>query len=427
MKVLIIGSGGREHAFAHAIRQCDKLSALYAAPGNAGIFELAQQAPIDTGDHGAVVDFCEAEGIDLVVVGPEAPLVDGLADNLRSAGINVLGPSKAAAELEGSKAFVKQLAFDNGVPTAASQTHDALAPALAALDAFALPVVVKADGLAAGKGVIIAQTRNEAEAAVRACFDGAFGAAGSRVVIEEFLTGEEISCFALCDGTTYRWLGSAQDHKRVGEGDTGPNTGGMGAYTPAPCLTPALETKVRAEIIEPSLQAMVDAGTPFQGILFAGIMLTPSGPQLLEYNVRFGDPEAQVILPLLGAQALDLFHAAATGQLAALAEDIALGDGQHALTVVMATQGYPGAYEKGSTITLPDTSARDVIIYHAGTQHADDGGLRAVGGRVLTVTGLGASLTEARDRAYAAVDSIQWSEGFFRRDIGWRALTPSTD
>lgn len=427
MKVLIIGSGGREHAFAHAIRQSDKLSALYAAPGNAGIFELAQQAPIDTGDHGAVAGFCGAEGIDLVVVGPEAPLVDGLADSLRSAGISVLGPSKAAAELEGSKAFVKQLAFDNGVPTAASQTQDALAPALDALDAFALPVVIKADGLAAGKGVIIAQTRNEAEAAVRACFDGAFGAAGSRVVIEEFLTGEEISCFALCDGTTYRWLGSAQDHKRVGEGDTGPNTGGMGAYTPAPCLTPALEAQVRAEIIEPSLQAMAEAGTPFQGILFAGIMLTPSGPQLLEYNVRFGDPEAQVILPLLGAQALDLFHAAATGQLAALAEDIALSDGQHALTVVMATQGYPGAYEKGSTITLPDTSARDVIIFHAGTQHAADGGLRAVGGRVLTVTGLGASLTEARDRAYAAVDSIQWSEGFFRRDIGWRALTPSTD
>lgn len=427
MKVLIIGSGGREHAFAHAIRQSDKLSALYAAPGNAGIFELAQQAPIDTGDHGEVAGFCGAEGIDLVVVGPEAPLVDGLADSLRSAGISVLGPSKAAAELEGSKAFVKQLAFDNGVPTAASQTQDALAPALDALDAFALPVVIKADGLAAGKGVIIAQTRNEAEAAVRACFDGAFGAAGSRVVIEEFLTGEEISCFALCDGTTYRWLGSAQDHKRVGEGDTGPNTGGMGAYTPAPCLTPALEAQVRAEIIEPSLQAMAEAGTPFQGILFAGIMLTPSGPQLLEYNVRFGDPEAQVILPLLGAQALDLFHAAATGQLAALAEDIALGDGKHALTVVMATQGYPGAYEKGSTITLPDTSARDVIIFHAGTQHAADGGLRAVGGRVLTVTGLGASLTEARDRAYAAVDSIQWSEGFFRRDIGWRALTPSTD
>lgn len=425
MRVLIIGSGGREHAFAHAIRQSDRLSALFVAPGNAGILQIADSAPVDVADHSAVGHFCEAERINLVIVGPEAPLVDGLADSLRARGVAVLGPSQAAAELEGSKAFVKQLAFANDVPTADSQTHDQVGTALTALDAFALPVVVKADGLAAGKGVIIAETKAQAEDAVRACFDGAFGAAGSRVVIEEFLSGEEISCFALCDGTDYRWLGSAQDHKRVGEGDTGPNTGGMGAYTPAPCLTPTLEAQVRRDIIEPSLRAMVNAGTPFQGILFAGIMLTQSGPKLLEYNVRFGDPEAQVILPRLGARALDLFHAAATGGLGALDADVVLDD-RHALTVVMATTGYPGSYAKGSEITLPAETDPQVIIFHAGTQHSDNR-LLANGGRVLTVTGLGTSLIEARDRAYQAVDSIQWSEGFFRRDIGWRALTPNTD
>ena len=425
MRVLIIGSGGREHAFAHAIRQSDRLSALFVAPGNAGILQLADSAPVDVADHGAVAQFCADERIDLVVVGPEAPLVDGLADSLRAKDIAVLGPSKAAAELEGSKAFVKQLAFANGVPTADSQTHDQVDAALAALNDFPVPVVIKADGLAAGKGVIIAETKAQAEDAVRACFDGAFGAAGSRVVIEEFLTGEEISCFALCDGTDYRWLGSAQDHKRVGEGDTGPNTGGMGAYTPAPCLTDALEAQVRQDIIEPSLRAMADAGTPFQGILFAGIMLTQSGPKLLEYNVRFGDPEAQVILPRLGERALDLFHAAATGGLGKLDAEVVLDD-RHALTVVMATKGYPGSYPKGSEITLPKDSDPQVIIFHAGTQQSDDR-LLASGGRVLTVTGLGSSLIEARDRAYEAVSSIQWSEGFFRRDIGWRALSPNLD
>ena len=427
MKILIIGGGGREHALAWSISASPLCDELIIAPGNPGIAKLGRCVDIPAEDTDRLARLAGDEGVDLVIVGPEVPLVAGLVDRLVEAGIPAFGPRADAAQLEGSKAFARDFCDRHAIPQPRWQKFQNIEQAKAFAADLNGYCVIKADGLAAGKGVIIAQTRNEAEAAVRACFDGAFGAAGSLVVIEEFLTGEEISCFALCDGTTYRWLGSAQDHKRVGEGDTGPNTGGMGAYTPAPCLTPALETQVRAEIIEPSLQAMVDAGTPFQGILFAGIMLTPSGPQLLEYNVRFGDPEAQVILPLLGAQALDLFHAAATGQLAALAEDIALGDGQHALTVVMATQGYPGAYEKGSTITLPDTSARDVIIYHAGTQHADDGGLRAVGGRVLTVTGLGASLTEARDRAYAAVDSIQWSEGFFRRDIGWRALTPSTD
>lgn len=425
MRVLIIGSGGREHAFAHALRQSPRLTALYAAPGNAGILDQAQAAPVDPADHEALASFCEGEAIDLVIVGPEAPLVAGLADDLRARGIAVLGPSKAAAALEGSKAFVKDLAFENGVPTAASESHTIMQDALDALARFNLPVVVKADGLAAGKGVIIAQTRTEAEDAVRACFDGAFGAAGSRVVIEAFLQGEEVSCFALCDGTEYRWLGSAQDHKRVDEGDNGPNTGGMGAYTPAPCLTPDLEAQVRHSIIEPSLQAMVDAGTPFQGILFAGIMLTQSGPQLLEYNVRFGDPEAQVILPRLGERALDLFYAAATGGLRDVEATVTL-DKQHALTVVMATKGYPGDYETGSEITLPETPEASVIIFHAGTRREGQR-LLANGGRVLTVTGQGDSLSQARDRAYAVVDSIHWPEGFVRRDIGWRALPADRD
>ena len=427
MRVLIIGSGGREHAFAHAMRQSPNLSALFVAPGNAGILEIAERAAVQVTDHGAVADFCAQQQIDLVIVGPEAPLVDGLADSLRAQGIAVLGPSKAAAALEGSKAFVKTLAFANNIPTAASQTHDKAETALAALADFDLPMVVKADGLAAGKGVIIAETLEQAQDAVRACFEGVFGTAGSRVVIEEFLHGEEISCFALCDGTEYRWLGSAQDHKRVGEGDTGPNTGGMGAYTPAPCLTAALETQVRTDIIEPSLKAMVEAGTPFQGILFAGIMLTPAGPKLLEYNVRFGDPEAQVILPRLGERALDLFFAAATGSLDELDAEVALDD-RHALTIVMATQGYPGSYPKGSEITLPPDTSTDpnVIVFHAGTQR-EGKRLLASGGRVLTVTGLGRSLIEARDRAYGAVNAIQWPEGFFRRDIGWRALSPNKD
>jgi len=426
MKVLIIGSGGREHAFAHALRQSQSLTELYAAPGNAGILEQARAAAIDPADHDAVAAFCARVGIDLVIVGPEAPLVAGLADDLRAAGVNVLGPSGAAAELEGSKAFVKQLAFDNDIPTAASETHSTAHAALNALDRFELPLVVKADGLAAGKGVIIAQSRAEAEAAIHACFDGVFGDAGSRVVIEAFLTGEEISCFALCDGTEYRWLGSAQDHKRVGEGDTGPNTGGMGAYTPAPCLTPALEAEVRRSIIEPTLHAMAKAGTPFQGILFAGIMLTATGPQLLEYNVRFGDPEAQVILPRLGKGALDLFHAAATGRLAEVDASIRMDD-RHALTVVMATEGYPGSYAKGSALRLPEAPNGDhVIIFHAGTKREGQD-LLAHGGRVLSVTGMGDSLREAQERAYATVNSIHWPEGFFRRDIGWRALPADPD
>ena len=432
MKVLILGSGGREHALAHAIAASPKLTELYIAPGNAWTQALAQNLPLALNDHAAIGACCREHGIDLVVVGPEAPLVAGLADDLRGQGIAVVGPSAAAAQLEGSKAFVKRLAEDNGIPTAASVTCDNAQDALSALAGFDLPVVIKADGLAAGKGVIIAQTRPEAEDAVRACFAGSFGGAGSRVVVEEFLTGEEISCFALCHGLDYRWLGSAQDHKRVGEGDTGPNTGGMGAYTPAPCLTPALEAQVRSEIIEPTLAAMVAAGTPFAGILFAGIMLTASGPRLLEYNVRFGDPEAQAILPVLGHDALALFDAAAQGRVAELPKTLALTR-QHALTVVMAAEGYPGDYQRGSVIGLPAAPAAGLqeqaqepaktIIFHAGTRQDGDT-LRADGGRVLAVTGLGSSLQAARERAYRAVTAIHWPEGFYRRDIGWRAFAP---
>ena len=428
MKVLILGSGGREHALAHAIAASPQLTELFIAPGNAGTQALAQNLPLALNDHAAIGECCREQEIDLVVVGPEAPLVAGLADDLRGQGVAVVGPSAAAAQLEGSKAFVKRLAEDNGIPTAASVTCDNAEDALSALTGFDLPVVIKADGLAAGKGVIIAQTRPEAEDAVRACFEGSFGAAGSRVVVEEFLTGEEISCFALCHGLDYRWLGSAQDHKRVGEGDTGPNTGGMGAYTPAPCLTPALEAQVRSAIIEPTLAAMVAAGTPFTGILFAGIMLTASGPQLLEYNVRFGDPEAQAILPVLGHDALALFDAAAQGRIVELPETLAPAR-QHALTVVMAAKGYPGDYVRGSTIGLsgaPEAQAQEpaqTIIFHAGTQQ-DGETLRADGGRVLAVTGLGSSLQAARERAYKAVTAVHWPEGFYRRDIGWRAFAP---
>lgn len=432
MKVLILGCGGREHALAHAMAASPRLTELFIAPGNAGTQALAQNLPLALDDHGGIGECCRELGIDLVVVGPEAPLVAGLVDDLRGQGIAVVGPSAAAAQLEGSKAFVKRLADENGIPTAASVTCDNAPDALSALAGFDLPVVIKADGLAAGKGVIIAQTRTEAEDAVRACFEGSFGAAGSRVVVEEFLTGEEISCFALCHGLDYRWLGSAQDHKRVGEGDTGPNTGGMGAYTPAPCLTLALEVQVRSEIIEPTLAGMVAAGTPFTGILFAGIMLTATGPQLLEYNVRFGDPEAQAILPVLGHDVLELFEAAAQGQIATLPETLAPAR-QHALTVVMAAKGYPGGYQRGSAIGLPAVPAVGLheqtqepvktIIFHAGTRQ-DGETLRADGGRVLAVTGLGSSLQAARERAYRAVTAIDWPEGFYRRDIGWRAFAP---
>lgn len=430
MKVLILGSGGREHALAHAIAASPQLTGLFVAPGNAGTQALAQNLPLALDDHQAVVDCCREREIDLVVVGPEAPLVAGLADDLRGQGIAVVGPSAAAAQLEGSKAFVKRLAEVNGIPTAASVTCDTARDALSALADFDLPVVIKADGLAAGKGVIIAQTRSEAEDAISACFAGSFGAAGSRVLVEEFLTGEEISCFALCHGLDYRWLGSAQDHKRVGEGDTGPNTGGMGAYTPAPCLTPVLEERIRVEIIEPTLAGMVAEGTPFTGILFAGIMLTRNGPQLLEYNVRFGDPEAQVILPVLGHDALVLFHAAGRGQIAGLPETLPPAR-QHALTVVLAAEGYPGSYRRGSAIGMPEALVEGLqeqtqtIVFHAGTRQ-DGETLRADGGRVLAVTGLGSTLQAAQERAYRAVTAIDWPEGFYRRDIGWRALSPIT-
>ncbi|MBX9796880.1 phosphoribosylamine--glycine ligase [Sphingomonas sp.] len=416
MNVLLIGGGGREHALAWKLAQSPLLATLYAAPGNPGIAHHALCVALDPADHDAVIAFCAAHDIGLVVVGPEAPLVAGLADALRAAGTPVFGPSAAAARLEGSKGFTKQLCAREAIPTAAFVNAATLDAALAALDRFGLPVVVKADGLAAGKGVTIAATRAEAEAALAAIFADAGGSA----VIEAFLTGPEASLFILTDGSTIVPLGSAQDHKRVGDGDTGPNTGGMGAYSPARVLTPALEAAAIDTIVAPTLRAMAAAGTPFSGILYAGLMLTDQGPQLIEYNVRFGDPECQVLMPRLQSDLLALMLAAATGQLAAAPPPVFADE--TALTVVLAAAGYPGTPATGGEITgVAAAEATGAIVFHAGTR-AEGDALVASGGRVLAVTALGASTAEAQRRAYAAIDRIALPGGFCRRDIGWRDI-----
>ena len=420
MNILILGSGGREHALAWAVKQNPKCDRLIVAPGNAGIAMLAEVAAIDPCDAAAVLACVEENAIDFVIVGPEAPLAAGVADALRAAGVPTFGPSAEAARLEASKAFTKEICDACGAPTAAWARFAALEPALDYVRAQGAPIVVKADGLAAGKGVIVAMTLAEAEAGLREIFGGAFGAAGTEVVIEEFMAGEEASFFVLCDGVNVLPFGTAQDHKRVGEGDTGPNTGGMGAYSPAPVLTQAIQQQVLDEIVKPTVAEMAARGTPFQGVLYAGLMIDQGRARLVEYNVRFGDPECQVLMMRLGAQALDLMQACAAGRLdqmtATWADD-------HALTVVMAAQGYPGAYEKGSVIkgldTLPETSQQ--MVFHAGTAGAE-GQIVATGGRVLNVTARGATLAEARTRAYEMVDAIDWPQGFCRRDIGWRAL-----
>ncbi|GAB5508092.1 MAG: phosphoribosylamine--glycine ligase [Rhizobiaceae bacterium] len=419
MNVLLIGAGGREHALAWKLAQSPQLGKLYAAPGNPGIAKHAKCIALDVADHGAVVDFCRKYEIGLVIVGPEAPLVAGIADALAAAGINVFGPSAEAAQLEGSKGFTKELCDRNSIPTAAWQRFNNAPKAKAYLRQVGAPIVIKADGLAAGKGVTVAETLEEAFAAVDDCFEGAFGDAGAEVVIEEKLIGEEASCFFICDGTTALPFGTAQDHKAVGEGDTGPNTGGMGAYSPAPVMTPDMSDRVLREIVEPSLRGMAEMGAPFTGVLFAGLMITEQGPKLIEYNVRFGDPECQVLMMRLDADLLSLLAAAAEGRL----PDVSAGwREQAALTVVMAAKGYPGTPEKGSEIRdLQAASASRVEIFHAGTAQEGDR-LIAAGGRVLNVTALGASVTEARDAAYAAVDKIDWPGGFCRRDIGWRAV-----
>ena len=393
---------------------------FFAAPGNPGINEHAVLVDIDIADHRAVVDFCRRNSVGLVVIGPEAPLVDGLADNLRTLGFCVFGPNRVPAQLEGSKGFTKDLCARHGIPTARyARASDRLA-AEAALGDFALPVVIKADGLAAGKGVVIAETAEEADAAIRDMFDGGFGAAGGSVVIEEFLAGEEASFFAITDGVTIVSFGSAQDHKRVGDGDTGPNTGGMGAYSPASILTPELEARAMDEIVRPTVDALAAQGTPYSGILYAGLMLTPEGPKLIEYNARFGDPECQVLMMRLESDLLELLHATAKGRLAE-AEPPRMRDGA-ALAVVLAANGYPSTPDKGGEIGgIEAAEAKGAKVFHAGTA-LHDGKLVANAGRVLNVTALGGTVAQARERAYAAVDAIAFPSGFCRRDIGWREL-----
>ncbi len=396
------------------------LGKFYAAPGNPGIAQHAELVTLDITDHGEVILFCGEHDIDLVVVGPEAPLVDGLAESLRTADIFVFGPDKAAAQLEGSKGFTKDLCARANIPTAGYVRTTSAADALKALDGFSIPVVIKADGLAAGKGVIIAETREQAEAAITDMFDGSFGEAGAEVVIEEFLTGEEASFFAITDGENVVPFGSAQDHKRVGEGDVGPNTGGMGAYSPAPVLTPALQQQVMEQIIQPTVDTLAAEGTPYSGVLFAGLMLTDTGPQLIEYNARFGDPECQVLMMRLESDLAKLMMATAKGDLAQTSAPAFAPE--TALTVVMAAKGYPSTPEKGGKIqNLARAEREDAKIFHAGTAEVD-GALVANGGRVLNVTALGANATEAQARAYAAVDQIDFESGFCRRDIGWREV-----
>ncbi len=411
----MIGSGGREHALAWKLAQSPLCDTLYAAPGNPGIGEEAELVDLNSADHNAVTDFCAGHDIGLVVVGPEGPLVDGLADSLREAGVPLFGPSAAAAQLEGSKGFTKALCARANIPTAAYALHNDKAAALSDLARFGLPVVIKADGLAAGKGVIIAETAEEAHAAVEDMFGGGFGVAGAEIVIEEFMSGEEASFFALTDGTSIVAFGSAQDHKRVGDGDVGPNTGGMGAYSPARVLTPELEAQVMAEIIAPTVAGMAETGMPYNGVLYAGLMLTSEGPKLIEYNCRFGDPECQVLMMRFAGDLAALLLAIAEGRLAD-ADPPAFSD-DTALTVVMAAKGYPGTPEKGGAIEIGDMA--DAKVFHAGTALKGEA-LVANGGRVLNVTAIAPSVTQARARAYAAVDAIDFPSGFCRRDIGWR-------
>jgi phosphoribosylamine--glycine ligase len=420
MNILLLGSGGREHALAWKLAQSSLCDKLYAAPGNPGIASHATLVSIDIADHGAVIAFCLDMSIGLVVVGPEAPLVDGLADSLRAANVPVFGPGKAAAQLEGSKGFTKDLCARANIPTGGYERVANEVDAMAALARFGAPVVIKADGLAAGKGVTVAMTMAEAEAAVRDIFAGRFGEAGAEAVIEEFLDGEEASFFALTDGKHIMAFASAQDHKRVGEGDTGPNTGGMGAYSPALVLTPELEAQAMARIIAPTVKTLADEGMPYSGVLFLGLMLTKRGPELIEYNCRFGDPECQVMMMRLESDLVELLLACAEGRLGEVEPPRFSGD--VALTVVMAAEGYPDTPKKGGAIAgIEAAEATGAKVFHAGTA-LQDGALVANGGRVLNVTARGASVTEAQAKAYAAVDAIQFPEGFCRRDIGWRAL-----
>jgi phosphoribosylamine--glycine ligase len=423
MRILVVGSGGREHALSWAIAASPLVSKLFAAPGNAGIAEEAECIAIAAEDVGRLTAFAVEQKVDFVVVGPEAPLVHGLVDLLADAGIKTFGPSAAAAVLEGSKGFMKDLCAKYEIPTAAYARFTEPELAKVYVASRQRPIVIKADGLAAGKGVVIAQTLEEAIAAIDSMMaDRIFGAAGAELVIEEFLEGEELSFFALVDGKTALPLASAQDHKRVGDGDTGPNTGGMGAYSPAPAATAVLEAEIMGRIIQPTVAAMAAEGRPFKGVLYAGLMLTGAGPKLLEYNTRFGDPECQALCLRLMSDLLPALIASADG---VLDKFHLRWQPETALTVVMAAKGYPGDYKKGTEIRGLDAVAamEGVKVFHAGTRRAEDGRLLANGGRVLGVSALGKDIAEARRRAYDAIDAIDWPGGFCRRDIGWRALS----
>ena len=420
MNILLLGSGGREHALAWKMAASPLLTKLYCAPGNAGIAQEAECVALDPGDHAAVIAFGKDKGIDLVVVGPEAPLCAGIVDALEAVGIKAFGPSKMAAQLEGSKGFTKDICRDNNIPTAAYERFTAPAPAKDYIRKHGAPIVVKADGLAAGKGVVVAMTVEQAEAAIDMMFDGGLGAAGAEVVVEEFLDGEEASFFALCDGTTAIPLASAQDHKRAFDNDEGPNTGGMGAYSPAPVMTGEMTQRTMSEIIEPTLRAMAAMGAPYKGVLFAGLMITKDGPKLIEYNVRFGDPETQVLMLRMMSDIVPALLAARDGMLKNF--DLRWYP-DAALTVVMAAKGYPGDYRKGTVIGGLDAAAtvEGAQIFHAGTKESE-GQIVANGGRVLNVCAIGRTVAEAQKQAYAAVDKIQWPDGFCRRDIGRRAI-----
>ena len=420
MKILILGGGGREHALAWAIKQNPKCGELFCAPGNAGIAELATCHSMDIDSPETVIKFVKAQSIDFVIIGPEAPLVAGVSDALRAANILTFGPSQAAAKLEASKNFTKEVCYEAKAPTAAYAHFTDVTAAKDYILAQGAPIVVKADGLASGKGVVVAMDLNTALEAVETMFARDFGKTGAEVVIEEFLEGEEASFFVLCDGLNTVPIGTAQDHKRVGEGDTGPNTGGMGAYSPAPILDHGMVQKTMDQIVMPTLKVLGERGMPYQGVLYVGLMIKDNQPRLVEYNVRFGDPECQVLMMRLGAQALDLIEAAARGMLEGQKANWA---DDHAITVVMAAKGYPGAYQKGSVISGLETLPKDSknICFHAGTK-ASDAVLMANGGRVLNITTRGSSLKEARDRAYAMAEKIDWPDGFCRNDIGWRAL-----
>jgi len=418
MRVLLIGSGGREHALAWKLAQSPRLTKLYVAPGNGGTSEIAENVAVDPADHAAVIGWAAANAIDFVVIGPDAPVVAGLGDDVRAAGIDCFGPSKAAGQLEGSKAFTKALCDEMNIPTAGYRKFTSAEPALAYVRQKGAPIVIKADGLALGKGVTVAMHIAAAEHAIKDCFGGAFGDSGASVVIEDFLEGEEVSFFVLCDGEHTLPLATAQDHKRAFDGDNGPNTGGMGAYSPAAVMTDELIARTMREIIEPTVRGLKARGTPYQGVFYAGLMLTRDGPKLIEYNARFGDPETQVLMPRLQSDLLELLHATATGTLAG---KTASWRPEAALTTVLASKGYPGEYKKDTPIGPLPAETAQLVVFHAGTRR-DGAQLLSNGGRVLNVTALGASVADAKERADAAIAEIDWPEGFHRHDIGWRAI-----